>query len=204
MSGLTDLQATPGATHLEHTLPISFACAGCGYQAPPGQPGPAALSRTPARTTTSTTSWAASWTRPAWSSRPASSPNPFVRYRTLFHAYHLALAARLDGRPVRRPRRAPRRGDRGRRRRGLPGHPVRPERGTERPARVRARRWRLREGRDRQRQRLAQGAPPDGHAPRTRGRRDPGRRDARPATARHRELRQRRAGSRGRRGRCRP
>ena len=80
-------------------------------------------------------------------------------------------AARLDRRRLRRARRATRRGGRRGRRDGFRVTPFARTRRPERTPGVRARRRRAGQGRDGQRQRLAQGPPPDGHAPRARGRR---------------------------------
>jgi len=70
-------------------LPIAYACAGCGYRAPSGRPVPLRCPRAaadddidhvltrvldPTRLTFPT----------------GDEANPFIRYRTLFHAYHLA------------------------------------------------------------------------------------------------------------------
>ena len=106
------------------------------------------------------------------------------------------------GRRVLRARaRARRRGRRGRRTR-LRRDAVRPERRAERCPRALDARRRLGEGRDRQRLGLAQGAAPLRRAARARGRGAArARRPGGAARARHRELRERRPGCRGRRGR---
>ena len=59
------------------------------------QPFAVALPGGAGRATTSTTCWSAGWIRrrpPRLAARRSASPNPFVRYRTLFHAYHVARA----------------------------------------------------------------------------------------------------------------
>ena len=73
------------------TLPITYACAGCGYIAPSDRPVPMRCPHArPDDDIDHVMGRVIDAARLAW---PAGDePNPFVRYRTLFHAYHLALA----------------------------------------------------------------------------------------------------------------
>jgi len=72
-------------------LPISFACAGCGYLAPSDRPVPMRCPRAhPDDDIDHVMGRVLDSGRLRFPTDP--SANPFVRYRTLFHAYHLALA----------------------------------------------------------------------------------------------------------------
>ena len=92
MSGLVDLRSTgPEATRAALPLPISFACAGCGYQAPHDEPVPMRCPRAhPDDDIDHVMGRVIDTTRLTFPT--GTEPNPFIRYRTLFHAYHLALA----------------------------------------------------------------------------------------------------------------
>ena len=73
-------------------LPIWFACAGCGYQAPADRPVP--LRCPQARPDDDIDHVMARVLDPARLTFPAGSEaNPFIRYRTLSYGYHVALAA---------------------------------------------------------------------------------------------------------------
>ena len=80
-----------------------------------------------------------------------AEPNPFVRYRRLLHAYHVARDGGIGDEDFCALVRAARRPGRGDRRPRLRRDAVRPQRGAERPARLLAERRRLGEGRDRER-----------------------------------------------------
>lgn len=72
-------------------LPISFACAGCGYQAPEDRPVP--LRCPQARPDDDIDHVMSRVLVPARLTFPTGSEaNPFIRYRTLSYAYHVALA----------------------------------------------------------------------------------------------------------------
>ena len=148
-------------------LATRLVCAGCGAAPAARRPVSVPLpERGPA--TTSTTCCGASSTPP----RSRSPPTTASRTRSSATGacstpYHqgltdgefCALVAELDA--PRRRRRRPR----------LRRHALRPRRRAQRPARLLGARRRLGQGRDRQRLRLAQGAPPVRRPPLARGRR---------------------------------
>ena len=117
-------------------LPITYGCAGCGYEAPDDRPVPLRCPR--ARPDDDIDHVLTRYLDAARLSYPTGAEaNPFVRYRTLFHAYHLALAAGWTDARLRGARRATRRGDRRRRRTRLPGDAVRAAGRAQRAPRVR-------------------------------------------------------------------
>jgi threonine synthase len=79
------------AAHEPLDLPTRLACAGCGWRARPGD----IVLRCPAAIAGDDVDHVVTRTLdPAVLRMPRDAhPNPFVRYRTLFHAYHVALAA---------------------------------------------------------------------------------------------------------------
>jgi threonine synthase len=81
----SDLDTVPGP-------PTVLACAGCGYRLPAG--GPIRLQCPVARPGDDTDHILRRVIEPSRLSFPDDpDPNPFVRYRTLLHGYHAALAA---------------------------------------------------------------------------------------------------------------
>jgi threonine synthase len=92
VSGLLDLRAAePDPAGVAVSLPITFACAGCGYQAPGDRPVPLRCPR--ARADDDIDHVMSRVLDAGRLSFPTGTePNPFVRFRTLFHAYHLALS----------------------------------------------------------------------------------------------------------------
>jgi threonine synthase len=81
-----DLDAAPGS------LPTTFVCSGCGYRLPEGEPVRPACPM--ARAGDDTDHILRRVLSPSRLAFPGGDePNPFVRYRTLLHAYHAALAA---------------------------------------------------------------------------------------------------------------
>ncbi len=94
MSDLLELRtATGGRTSAGPiaALPISFACAGCGYLAPSDRPVPMRCPHAqPDDDIDHIMGRVLDTARLRFPT--ASDANPFIRYRTLSHAYHLALA----------------------------------------------------------------------------------------------------------------
>jgi threonine synthase len=91
MSGVIDLRPpmTPGGAPA--AVPISYACAGCGYRAPADRPVPLRCPR--ARPDDDIDHVLGRVLDTARLRFPAGSEaNPFIRYRTLCHAYHVARA----------------------------------------------------------------------------------------------------------------
>ena len=96
MRGLLGTAATPAASTRNAgpsgRLPIELVCAGCGHRVAPGQPAPLRCPR--AVVGDDTDHVLGRVLDPARLSFPSGAePNPFVRYRTLFHAYHVATAS---------------------------------------------------------------------------------------------------------------
>ena len=91
MSDLLDRRATTETEGAGGGLPITFACAGCGYKAPAGRPVPLRCPRAvPDDDIDHVMTRALDLTHLSFPAGAES--NPFIRYRTLFHAYHLARA----------------------------------------------------------------------------------------------------------------
>ncbi|MGZ8563294.1 MAG: pyridoxal-phosphate dependent enzyme [Candidatus Limnocylindria bacterium] len=81
-----DIDATPGH------LPTGFACSGCGYRLPEDEP--IRLSCPMASPGDDTDHVLVRILEPSRLPFPSGDdPNPFVRYRTLFHGYHVARAS---------------------------------------------------------------------------------------------------------------
>ena len=150
----------------------ALVCAGCGAAPDPGEPFPFRCPNAGRRRRRPRARPRARPDPRASSRAGDDEPNPFVRYRPLLHAYHVAAAGGMErrGRSCALVRALDARGRRGRRPR-LRGHAVRPQRRAERPLGFSRGRRRVGQGRDRQRLRLAQGPPPDGRARVPRGRR---------------------------------
>lgn len=93
MSGLLDLRSSDRdvVDDGQPRLPITYACAGCGYTAPSRQPVPL---RCPQATTDDDIDHVMSRVLDhARLSFPAGHEmNPFVRFRSLLHSWHLAMA----------------------------------------------------------------------------------------------------------------
>ncbi|HLE89207.1 MAG TPA: pyridoxal-phosphate dependent enzyme [Candidatus Limnocylindria bacterium] len=80
-----DLDAIPGR------LPTGFACSGCGYRLPPEEP--VRLACPMARPEQDIDHVLVRVLEPSRLAFPSGAdPNPFVRYRTLLHGYHVARA----------------------------------------------------------------------------------------------------------------
>ncbi len=91
MSGLLDLRPPTAADGAIGERPISYACAGCGYHAPVDRPVP--LGCPQARLDDDIDHVLGRVLEPARLVFPTGpETNPFIRYRTLFHAYHDARA----------------------------------------------------------------------------------------------------------------
>ncbi len=84
-----------GAAVAAPDLPTRIACAGCGWRAPAGEPVPLACpAATPRDDVDHVLGRRLDPARLHFPGAPAGEePNPFVRYRELFHAYHVARAA---------------------------------------------------------------------------------------------------------------
>jgi threonine synthase len=91
MSGLPDRHATTESAGADRALPIAFACAGCGYQAPVDRAVPL---RCPHAVPDDDIDHVMTRVLDLGRLRFPHGPetNPFIRYRSMFHAYHLALA----------------------------------------------------------------------------------------------------------------
>ncbi len=76
---------------MRQAIASAMACAGCGYQAPPDEPFPLRCSR--AGDGRGADHVMVARLLPEGMRFPDSDhPNPFIRYRTLLHTYHLAIA----------------------------------------------------------------------------------------------------------------
>jgi threonine synthase len=91
MSGLPDRHATTESAGAGHALPIAFACAGCGYQAPADRAVPLRCPHAvPDDDIDHVMTRVLDLGRLRFPS--GAETNPFIRYRSLFRAYHVALA----------------------------------------------------------------------------------------------------------------
>lgn len=94
MSGLLEVRpagASGAETAAVSELPIAYSCAGCGYHAPADRPVPLRCPHVrPDDDIDHVMGRVLDVARLPFPTDP--EVNPFLRYRTLFHAYHLALA----------------------------------------------------------------------------------------------------------------
>jgi threonine synthase len=92
MSPLAVTSTEPDIGAIPGRLPTGFVCSGCGYQLPAEEP--VRLSCPMARPDDDTDHILVRVLAPSRLAFPLDAdPNPFVRYRTLFHGYHVARAA---------------------------------------------------------------------------------------------------------------
>lgn len=90
MSDLLDRHATADPSDAGRALPITFACAGCGYHPPAGRSVPLRCPHAlPDDDVDHVMTRVLDLARLRFPT--GAEPNPFIRYRTLFHAWQLAL-----------------------------------------------------------------------------------------------------------------